>query len=136
MKERVVVFSEKSKADFRRIFNWIAGAASSDVAPGYVMRIGNCSGRLGTLILADRNDPLTHYGAIAVRMIDNPETGEFMAVSANSDHELTLANTIFSIFREYIFPVLQCIINVLDGIRSDTILDLRRFSHRPSVRVS
>ena len=88
MKERVVVFSEKSTADLRRIFDWIADAASSDVASGYVTRIGNCSGRLGILILASRNGPLVHYGAIAVRMIENAEPGEFMAGSANSDHEL------------------------------------------------
>ena len=49
----------------------------------------NCSGRLGTLILASLNGPRTHNGAMAVRMIENAVTVEFMAVSANSDHELT-----------------------------------------------
>lgn len=46
MKERAVVFSEKSQADLRRIFNWIADTASSDIASGYVTRIEGFCRRL------------------------------------------------------------------------------------------
>ena len=50
---------------------------------------GNCSGRLATLILASRNGPRAIIGAIAVRMIENAKTLEFMKVSEISDPELT-----------------------------------------------
>ena len=50
---------------------------------------GNCSGRLGTLFLVSCNGPRSHIGAVAVRMIYNAKTFKFIAVSANSDRDLT-----------------------------------------------
>ena len=44
---------------------------------------------LGALILASQNRPNTQIGAIAVRMIENAITVEFMEVSEITDHELT-----------------------------------------------
>ena len=51
--------------------------------------IGNCSGRLRTLFQASWNGTRSHIGAIAVHMIGNEKTVELLAVSENSDHELT-----------------------------------------------
>ena len=42
---------------------------------------------------ASRNGPRTHIDAIACRMIENTKTVEFIALSANSNHGLTLAVT-------------------------------------------
>ena len=44
---------------------------------------------LGALILESQNMPGTQIGAIAVRMIENAITVEFMEVSEITDHELT-----------------------------------------------
>ena len=44
---------------------------------------------LGALILASQDRPGTQIGAIAVRMIENAITVEFMEVSEITDHELT-----------------------------------------------
>lgn len=47
MKERVVVFSLKAEAELLELYEWIAAAASADVAFGYVTRIEAFCQRLG-----------------------------------------------------------------------------------------
>lgn len=47
MKERRVVFSHKAEAELQELYEWIAAAASPDVAFGYVTRIEAFCQRLG-----------------------------------------------------------------------------------------
>ena len=68
--------------------NRIAGHYRQKMPP-FLGTLRNSSGSLGVLILAIQNGPRIHIGAIAVRMIENAKTVEFMEVSEITDHELT-----------------------------------------------
>ena len=73
---RIEIVSDNNSLDFPDSFSIMErGFEFSDMP-----KISNCSGSLGSFIMASRNGPRTHIGAIAIRMIEFANTVEFMEV--------------------------------------------------------